>query len=88
MERILPVEAYEGLFNAAGDSISQILASREVFMPEKVDVDDFDKALDTPESQSRSVIIKDDEALITAMNASLEMADFSSSNSKTFCHQR
>ena len=42
-------------------------------MPEKVDVDDFDKALDTPESQSRFVIIKDDEALITAMNASLEM---------------
>ena len=74
LEKILPVEAYEGLFlNAAGDSISQILASREVFMPEKVDVDDFDKALDTPESQSRFVIIKDDEALITAMNASLEM---------------
>ncbi len=73
IETLLPIEAYEGLFLvAAGDTVEQVIASREVFMPEKVDIEDFDKALETPESQSRFFIVKDDEALIAAMNASLE----------------
>jgi superfamily I DNA/RNA helicase len=74
MENILPVEAFEGLFLvAAGDTVTQVLAAREVFMPETVDVEDYDKAFDTPESQSRFFVLKDDDALITAMNSPLEL---------------
>ena len=70
---LLPVEAYEGLFLAlAGYSVGQILKDREVFMPPEVDVEDYEKALETPESQSRFFLIEDDAALEKAIHSPLE----------------
>lgn len=72
MQCSLPVEAYEALFLLlAGDSISQILSGRETRVDEVIDVTDFAGALDRAESQSRFVIIEDDEALSAIMNAPL-----------------
>jgi hypothetical protein len=68
----LPVEGYEGLFLvAAGDTVSQVLQSRETRVDRKVDTSDFAAALSTPESQSRFVIVEDDEAMRAIMNAPL-----------------
>ncbi|WP_048438820.1 UvrD-helicase domain-containing protein [Caenimonas sp. SL110] len=72
MQTMLPVEAYEGLFLvAAGDTVSQVLASRETRVDRPVDTADFATALATPESQSRFVIVDDDEAMLAIMNAPL-----------------
>ncbi len=72
MQGTLPVEAYEALFLfIAGDSISQILAARETRVDVAIDVTDFAGALDRAESQSRFVIVENDEALSTIMNAPL-----------------
>jgi hypothetical protein len=72
MQCSLPVEAYEALFLLlAGDSISQILSGRETRIDVEIDVTDFAGALDRAESQSRFVIIEDDEALSAIMNAPL-----------------
>jgi hypothetical protein len=69
----LPIEAYEGLFLvAAGDTINQILAARETRVDREVDTTDFAAALVTPESQSRFVVVNDDEAMMAIMNAPLE----------------
>jgi len=68
----LPVEGYEGLFLvAAGDTVSQVLNARETQIDRTVDTSDFATALATPESQSRFVIVNDDEAMIAIMNAPL-----------------
>ncbi len=68
----LPVEAYEGLFLvAAGDTVSQVLVSRETRVDQSVDTADFASALAMPESQSRFVIVGDDEAMRAIMNAPL-----------------
>jgi superfamily I DNA/RNA helicase len=72
MQPQLPVEAYEGLFLvAAGDTVSQVLAARETRVDRVVDTADFATALTTPESQSRFVIVNDDEAMLAIMNAPL-----------------
>ena len=72
MQALLPVEAYEGLFLvAAGDTVSQVLASREMRADRPVDTADFATALSTPESQSRFVIVDNDEAMLAIMNAPL-----------------
>ena len=72
MQALLPVEAYEGLFLvAAGDTVSQVLAPREMRADRPVDIADFATALSTPESQSRFVIVDNDEAMLTIMNAPL-----------------
>lgn len=72
MQPLLPVEAYEGLFLvAAGDTVSQVLVSRETRVDKAVDTADFASALATPESQSRFVIVSDDEAMLAIMNAPL-----------------
>lgn len=72
MQPLLPVEAYEGLFLvAAGDTVSQVLMSRETRVDRAVDTTDFASALVTPESQSRFVIVSDDEAMLAIMNAPL-----------------
>ena len=72
MQDRLPVEAYEGLFLvAAGDTVSQVLASREMRADRPVDTADFATALATPESQSRFVIVDNDEAMLAIMNAPL-----------------
>lgn len=70
----LPVEAYEALFLfMAGDSISQILSARETRVDLAIDVTDFAGALNRAESQSRFVIVEDDEALSAIMNAPLAL---------------
>lgn len=73
IRELLPVEAYEGLFLVmAGYGVGQILKEREVFMPPAVDVEDYEKALRTPESQSRFLLIEDDTALEKAIHSPLE----------------
>ncbi len=68
----LPVEAYEGLFLVgAGDSVSSVLNTRETRIDRKIDTDDFETALLTPESQSRFVIVTDDSAMAAMLNAPL-----------------
>jgi hypothetical protein len=68
----LPVEGYEGLFLvAAGETVNQVLNARETRVDRKVDISDFAAALATPESQSRFVIVNDDEAMLAIMNAPL-----------------
>ncbi len=68
----LPVEGYEGLFLvAAGETINQVLNAREMRVDRKVDTSDFVAALATPESQSRFVIVDNDEAMLVIMNAPL-----------------
>ena len=68
----LPVEAYEGLFLvAAGDTVSQVLNARETRVDRKIDTEDFATALATPESQSRFVVVSDDESLAAILNAPL-----------------
>ncbi|WP_297729212.1 UvrD-helicase domain-containing protein, partial [Limnohabitans sp. Rim8] len=67
----LPVEAYEALFLlAAGDTVEQILNARETRVDRQIDTANFDAALQTPESQSRFVVV-DDEAMVAIMNAPL-----------------
>jgi hypothetical protein len=69
----LPVEAYEGLFLlAAGDSVTQVLVARESRVDRKVDPTDFVAALETPESQSRFVVVTDDAAMSAILNAPLQ----------------
>lgn len=68
----LPVEAYEGLFLvAAGDAVSDVLMARETRVDRTIDTADFATALATPESQSRFVVVDDDEAMLAIMNAPL-----------------
>src|SRR5207342_2132215 len=65
-------EGYEGLFLvAAGDSVSQVLNARETRVDRNVNTSDFAAALATPESQSRFVIVDNDEAMLAVMNAPL-----------------
>ena len=72
LQESLPVEAYEGLFLlAAGDTIEQVLSSRETRVDKTINTEDFAAALSTPESQSRFVIVDDDEAMLAIMNAPL-----------------
>lgn len=72
MQALLPVEGYEGLFLvAAGDTVSQVLGARETRVDKVVDTADFATALTTPESQSRFVIVDNDEAMLAIMNAPL-----------------
>lgn len=68
----LPAEAYEGLFLvAAGDTVSQILQARETRVDQSIDTSDYAAALATAESQSRFVVVDDDEAMLAIMNAPL-----------------
>lgn len=71
VQQYLPIEAYEGLFLfLAGDSINQILMARDTRIDQVIDTQDFGKALESAESQSRFVVV-DDEALESIMNAPL-----------------
>lgn len=72
LQSSLPVEAYEGLFLiAAGDSVEQVLSARETRVDRTINTNDFVAALITPESQSRFVVVDDDEAMLAIMNAPL-----------------
>lgn len=69
----LPAEAYEGLFLvAAGDTVDQVLQARETRVDVTVDTTDYASALSTAESQSRFVIVDNDEAMLAIMNAPLQ----------------
>jgi superfamily I DNA/RNA helicase len=71
LQAALPVEAYEALFLlAAGDTADQILNARETRVDRQIDTTNFDAALQTPESQSRFVVV-DDEAMVAILNAPL-----------------
>lgn len=73
LQATLPLEAYEGLFLvAAGDTVSQVLNTRETRVDKNIDTSDFAAALATPESQSRFVVVNDDETMLAIMNAPLE----------------
>jgi superfamily I DNA/RNA helicase len=72
MQSILPVEAYEGLFLvAAGDTVDQVLTSRETRVDQHINTEDFVAALNKPESLSRFVVVQDDQAMQAIMNAPL-----------------
>lgn len=72
LQASLPVEAYEGLFLvAAGDTVSQVLSARETRVDREIDTENYAAALETAESQSRFVIVDDDEAMLAIMNAPL-----------------
>ena len=72
LQPFLPVEAYEGLFLiAAGDTVAQVLASREAKVPATVNTEDFVTAIETAESQSRFVVVDDEETMAAILNSPL-----------------
>ncbi|MGH8060191.1 MAG: UvrD-helicase domain-containing protein [Candidatus Entotheonellia bacterium] len=72
LQPVLPIEAYEGLFLvAARDTVSQVLSARETQVNRPIDTEDFAGSVQTAESQSRFVVVDDDEALTAIMNAPL-----------------
>jgi superfamily I DNA and RNA helicase len=72
LQPALPIEAYEGLFLvAAGDTVSQVLSARETQVDRPIDTEDFARSVETAESQSRFVVVDNDEALTAIMNAPL-----------------
>ena len=70
----LPQEAYEALFFlAAGDSLEDVLREMErVDSLETVDIEDYDVALDSPDSRRRFFVVEDDLELAAILNAPLE----------------
>ncbi len=72
LQTYLPVEAYEGLFLvAAGDSVSDVLVARETRVDKSVNTEDFSAAIETAESQSRFVVVADEETLAAILNSPL-----------------
>ena len=72
LQTALPVEAYEALFLImAGDTVEQVLEDRAPIPETRVDVDDFAEALAMPESQSRFVVVDDEETMMALMNSPL-----------------
>jgi superfamily I DNA/RNA helicase len=72
LESCLPIEAYEGLFLiAAGESIQKVLEDRDCKPQGPVNVDDFATALSTPESQSRFIVVDDEETMVALLNSPL-----------------
>lgn len=72
LQGYLPVEAYEGLFLiAAGDRVSDVLMSRETRIDQVVDTTDFATAIETAESQSRFVVVADEETMAAILNSPL-----------------
>jgi AAA domain/UvrD-like helicase C-terminal domain len=72
LQNRLPLEGYEGLFLvAAGDTVSQVLESRETRVDKQVNTSDFATAIATPESQSRFFVVDDDESMVAILNAPL-----------------
>ena len=72
LQAYLPIEAYEGLFLiAAGDSVSQILIARETRVDRPINTEDFAAAIETAESQSRFVVVADEETMAAMLNSPL-----------------
>ena len=70
----LPQEAYEALFFlAAGDSLEDVLRSIETPEASKdVDTEDYEAALDKPDSKRRFFVVEDELELASILNAPLE----------------
>ena len=72
LQQYLPIEAYEGLFLiAAGDTVNDVLVSRETRVDQHVDTEDFSTAIETAESQSRFVVVADEETMAAILNSPL-----------------
>ena len=72
LQTYLPIEAYEGLFLiAAGDSVSEVLVSRETRVDQTINTEDFAAAIETAESQSRFVVVADEETMAAILNSPL-----------------
>jgi superfamily I DNA/RNA helicase len=72
LQQYMPVEAYEGLFLIlAGDSVEQVLVSRETRVDKKVDTENFAEAIETAESKSRFVVVADEETMAAILNSPL-----------------
>ncbi|NMQ26321.1 hypothetical protein E4Q23_00190 [Candidatus Accumulibacter phosphatis] len=72
VQGLLPVEAYEGLFLiAAGDTVSDVLIARETRVDRTIDTEDFATAIETAESQSRFVVVADEETMAAMLNSPL-----------------
>lgn len=68
----LPIEAYEGLFLvSAGDTVTQVLHERETRVDRHFKADGFVEALESPESQSRFVVVSSDAEMAAILNAPL-----------------
>ena len=70
----LPQEAYEALFFLAeGFSLEDVLQDIEMTAKkEKVDTDDYETALNNPDSRRRFLVVEDDLELAAILNAPLE----------------
>ncbi|MDZ7697616.1 MAG: 3'-5' exonuclease [Deltaproteobacteria bacterium] len=70
----LPEEAYEALFFiAAGESLEEVLRSVETTEPSgPVDTEDYETALDQPDSKRRFFVVEDELELASILNAPLE----------------
>jgi hypothetical protein len=74
MRERLPEEAYEGLFYLlAGDSYEEVLRYLDLEKEERVDTEDFAKALENANSRRRFYVVDENEMdLIGMLNAPLE----------------
>ena len=73
LQASLPVEAYEGLFLvSAGDTVVQVLSARETHVDRAINISDFAGALGTPESQSRFVVVEDDEGIAQGLRGEFD----------------
>jgi superfamily I DNA/RNA helicase/mRNA-degrading endonuclease RelE of RelBE toxin-antitoxin system len=74
MRGYLPEEVYEGLFYLlAGDSFEEVYNYIYTEKPEKVDIDDFTKALENDSSKRHFYVVEEDDTeLIKMLNAPLE----------------
>ena len=73
MRAELPIEAYEGLFLVlAGESVSNVLVSRETRVDQTVDQEDFAAAADKDESRSRFYVVEGENDLEQILSAPLE----------------
>jgi hypothetical protein len=74
IQPFLPVEAYEGLFLiAAGDSVQEVLGSREMRQRPSVDTSDFATAIETAESQARFFVVDDEGEMAAVLNSPLSL---------------
>ena len=74
LQPVLPIEAYEGLFLVAGWPTGPpglSAPARETKVDRLIDTEDFASSVETAESQSRFVVVDNDEALTAIMNAPL-----------------
>ncbi len=74
IEDQLPQEAYEALFFLAeGFSLEDVFQDFEIAkIKEEVDTDDYESALNKPDSRRRFFLVEDDLELAAILNASLE----------------